>query len=133
MTLDLKLLAASSVLTLAMLLFASNLRVRGWTPEGMKLALGNRENLPEPSPVAARAERAARNMLEAMVMFTAVVLAAHAGGVHNERVDLGAMLFFGARVVYWPVLVAGIVGLRTAVWGVGVAGTLLIAAEVLRA
>lgn len=133
MTLDVKLLAASAVLTWCMLLIASLWRARAWTPAGFRLALGHRDRMPEPSAASARADRAANNMLENLLLFTAVIAAAHAGGVHDAQVDLGAELFFGARLAYWPVCVAGITGVRTLVWAVGVAGIGLIAARVLLA
>jgi uncharacterized MAPEG superfamily protein len=133
MSIDLKLLAASALLTWVMLFSASMMRSRGWTPEGMRLAFGNRDQMPPPSKVAERADRAAKNMLENLLLFTAVIAAARAGGVHNDQVDLGAKLFFFARLLYWPVFAAGITYVRTLVWFVAVAGIFLIAAQVLLA
>jgi uncharacterized MAPEG superfamily protein len=43
---------------------------------------------------------------------------------------LGAKLFFGARLAYWPIYLAGIVGLRSAVFAVGATGLALIAVRV---
>jgi len=40
-----------------MLIVASLLRSRAWTPAGMQVAFGNREALPEVSPLAGRADR----------------------------------------------------------------------------
>src|SRR5262245_44388046 len=95
-------LLASAGLTSIMILCASSMRSRMWTFSGMKIAFGNRDRMPEPSPAVARADRAAKNMLENMVLFVAVAagftLSGHAAG----RASLGATIFFWARVVYFP-------------------------------
>lgn len=119
---DLYYLAASAILTLVMVLVASMLRARAWTPEGMAIAFGNRENLPPATPLAGRAERAARNMVDNMVLFAVVMLAAHIAAVLGPRVALGAQIFFWARLVYFPTYLAGITYLRTAVWLVSMVG-----------
>jgi len=62
------------------------------------------------------------------VFFSAVVLLAYALKAPDERVALGASVFFWARVVYVFVYLAGIPVLRTAVWAVAVAGMGIIAA-----
>ena len=64
---------------------------------------------------------AAYNMLEGMVMFLAAVLAAQLAGKASQAA-LGATVFFWARLVYWPVYIAGIIYLRTAVWFVSIIG-----------
>src|ERR1043165_4972006 len=115
---DLRLLTYSVVLTWLMLLSASLLRARAWTPPGMVVAFGNRDDVPEPSPLAGRADRAARNMVENLVMFAALVCVANLLRLPSERLELGARLFFYARVLYFPVYLAGIKYLRTAVWTV---------------
>jgi uncharacterized MAPEG superfamily protein len=131
MTSDLYFLAYAAVLTWIMLLSASLMRARAWTPLGLILAFGNRDNIPEPFAAAARADRAARNMLENLVLLAALLFAAHAGNVHDPRVAQGAQIFFWARLVYFPVYVAGIIYLRTAIWAVGVWGLLQILLAVL--
>ena len=119
---DLYYLAASAILTFIMVLVASLVRARAWTPAGMAVAFGNRDNLPQVTPLAGRAERAAKNMLEGMLLFAAVMLAAQIAGVVGPRVALGAQVFFWARLVYFPVYLAGISYVRTAVWAVSVVG-----------
>jgi uncharacterized MAPEG superfamily protein len=126
MTTDLKLLAYSTMLTWLMLMTASALRWRWWTPRGFSRAIGNRDEAAESSPAAGRADRAARNMLENLVLFASLLLTAHAGGAGEARVELGSQLFFWARVAYFPVYVLGIPYLRTAIWSLGVAGLALI-------
>ncbi len=128
---DLTYLVYSAVLTWFMLVTASILRSRGWTPPGLVVAFGNRDNVPEPSPLAARADRAAKNMLENLVLLAALIAAARFSGASTERVTQGAALFFWARVAYFGVYVAGLAYVRTAIWGVSVAGLVLIAAATL--
>ncbi|BCH25597.1 MAPEG family protein [Mesorhizobium sp. L-8-3] len=125
------LLAASAVLCWVMVLFAGVLRIRTWTKAGVVIGLGNRDTLPAAGTVAGRSERAARNMLENLLIFAALLLAAWMAKVPEEKLILPAQLFFWARLAYFPTYVAGIVYLRTAFWAVGAVGTALIAWAVL--
>jgi uncharacterized MAPEG superfamily protein len=119
---DTHLLLAAAVLTWASLLLASVLRSRSWTPEGMKLGFGNREVMPEPSPLAGRAERAARNTLDNLVLFVAAFAAARLAGAPPERIVAGAHLFVWARCLYLAVYIAGVPYLRTIVYAASVLG-----------
>ncbi len=119
----------SGILTLVMLLVASAFCAKVWEPGGVMVPFGNREGIAAPMGMAGRADRAARNQLEAMVMFLAVMLAASIAG-KSAQAAYGATIFFWARVVYWPVYLAGIVYLRTAVWFVSLFGLFLIIKEV---
>jgi uncharacterized MAPEG superfamily protein len=107
----------SAVLTFFMLLLASALRAEMWTPDGMQVAFGNREGLAPATGVAGRADRAAKNMVEAMVMLLAVAAAIQfSGRPATANAQLGATLFFWSRLAYWPCYLAGIIYLRTAIW-----------------
>jgi uncharacterized MAPEG superfamily protein len=109
-----------------MLIAASLLRARSWTPAGAKVAFGNRDHVPEPSPLAGRADRAARNMLEGLLLFTALVAAVRLGG--KPAPGGAAALFFWTRLAYFGVYLAGIPYLRTLVWAGSVAALAQIAA-----
>ncbi len=90
---------------------------------GLVSAAGNRTDVAYPPPgIAGRAERAVRNTVYALAMFAPVVLTAKVAGVSNDMTVLGAQLFFYARIAYSVVYVIGISWLRTAVWGVSMAG-----------
>ena len=115
----------SGILTLVIALVASALTARVWEPGGVMVAFGNREGVAEPLGMAGRANRAVKNQLEAMAMFLAVMLAAHIAG-KAPQAALGATIFFWARLVYWPVYLAGIIYLRTLVWFVSLYGLFLI-------
>jgi len=130
MTKTLTLVAYMALLTWIMLLVASLVRARGWRLDGILVAFGNRDNLPESTPLAGRAERTARNTLENFVLFAALALIAHVTGAVNSQVELGAQLFFWARVLYIPIYLAGITYFRTAVWLVSVVGLGMIFAAI---
>jgi uncharacterized MAPEG superfamily protein len=121
----LSLVVCMTLLTWLTVLAASLVRVRAWTPQGLMLAFGNRDNLPEATPLAGRLERAAANSLENLVFFAALALVAQVAGATNERVLLGAQIFLWARVVYVPVYVIGLPFVRTGVWTVSIVGLAL--------
>ena len=121
----LSLVVCMAVFTWLTVLVASLIRAQAWTPQGLMLAFGNRDNLPPATPLAGRAQRAAANTFENLVFFAVLALAAQAAGATGatgERVLLGAQVFLWARVVYLPVYVAGVPFLRTGVWAVSIVG-----------
>jgi uncharacterized MAPEG superfamily protein len=115
---ELRLLAYSAILTWLMIVVASGLKANF----DLATMFGNREALPTQTPLAGRAQRAASNMLENLVLFVAVTLATAAAHGHHDRIVLGARVFFWARLAYWPVYLAGIPYLRTVCWLAGVVG-----------
>jgi uncharacterized MAPEG superfamily protein len=125
---DTTILVLSAILTWLMLGTSSGLRTRGWEPGGIARAFGNRDDLGEPSPLAGRADRAAKNMLENLAMVTALIAAVHFAGKADTQATLGANIFFWSRVAYWPCYLAGITHLRTVIWLVSIAGMAMIAA-----
>jgi uncharacterized MAPEG superfamily protein len=94
---------------------------------GLGAAAGNREDLPPMSGWAGRAKRAHANMVENLVPFASVVLAAQVAGKLSALTSLGAQLFFWCRLVYAPVYIIGIPYLRTLLWVASVVGMALIA------
>lgn len=124
MTSLLQLVVLMTALTFISIMLGAVLRNREWTPAGMQAGLSNRDDLPEATPMGARAERAAANTKEGFLLFLALALVAHAAGL-DEQVLFGATLFFWARVVYLPLYIFGITVVRSVVWGVGVAGLVL--------
>jgi len=119
----------SGILTFAMLVLGLVLRTQAWSPSGLMIAFSDRETVVAPLGIGGRADRAANNQIEAMVMFLAVVLAASIAG-KAPQAALGATIFFWARLVYWPVYLAGIPVLRTLVWLVSIIGLILILKEI---
>ncbi len=116
---DIHYLLASTVLTFLMVLTAPTLRNREWTTAGMVIGFGNRDVLPEQTPLAGRADRAAKNMIENMVLFLGAFVACHAAGKSQTT---GAAIFFFARLAYWFIYLIGIPYVRTLLWAVGLFG-----------
>lgn len=114
-----------------MLLFASLTHAKGWTVPGMKIAFGNRDNLPAEPAWVARAHRAARNMGENLLIFAIVVLVAAVAGAPKDTVLTGAQIFFFARLVYFPIYVGGVSYVRTLIWAVALGGVAIIAGATL--
>ncbi|MFZ5627692.1 MAG: MAPEG family protein [Spirochaetota bacterium] len=121
----------SALLYWGMLLFASLAHARGWTLPGMKIAMGNRDNLPPEPRWVGRAHRAARNMGENLLIFAVVVIVAVWAKAPHDSVTTGAQIFFFARLAYFAVYLAGIPYLRTVVWAVALGGIAIIAGAVL--
>ncbi len=116
---DVHYLLMSAALAWLMIMTAAELHTPTWTRAGARLAFGNREALPAPSPIAARADRAAKNMVENLVLFVAVFVAARTAGADPTT---GAAIFFFARLTYFIAYLAGIVFVRSALWGVSLVG-----------
>lgn len=123
MTTELTLLTCSVALALVQVVVAI---VGAATQFPMPVLVGNRETPVDGKGWVGRAQRAHRNMLESLLLFAAVVLAAHAAGVSNATTVLGAQLFLYGRIAYAAVYVAGIPWLRTAAWAVATVGIVLI-------
>ena len=128
MTLELKLLVWSTALAIVQVLIA----VAGATLQvGAPALIGNREGLAPIEGWAGRAVRAHRNMLENLVLFGILVLAAQVAGRTNAMTALGAQLFFWGRLAYAPIYIVGIPWVRTAAFAVSAAGLVLILALLL--
>ncbi|MDB4476175.1 MAPEG family protein [bacterium] len=125
MTPLLTLVVYMTLLTFLAIMLGAFLRNREWTPEGLKAGLSNRDNVPEATPLGGRAERAANNSIEALIMFVPLALVAQFAG-SAEAAMMGATIFIWARVAYLPIYLVGIPYLRSLVWAVGVVGLAMI-------
>jgi len=123
MTIELKLLVWSAALAFIQMLVAL---AGAFLQLGLPKLAGNRENIPELPGWAGRAERAHLNMLQNLVLFAILVLAAQLAGRLNPTTAMGAQLFFWARVAYAVIYLAGWPWVRTAAWAVSVIGLLMI-------
>ena len=123
MPLEIKLLVWSVALAFAQCLVAV---VGAMLQVGLPTLAGNREGLPAMTGWAGRAERAHRNMLQSLVLFTALVLAAQVMSRLDATTALGAQLFFWGRLAYAAVYLIGLPWVRTAVWAVSIVGLLLL-------
>jgi uncharacterized MAPEG superfamily protein len=103
------------------------------TQVGLPTLAGNREGLPDMMGWAGRARRAHLNMIENLVLFTALVLITAISGKANATTAMGAMIFFWARLAYAVIYLIGIPWLRTLAWFVSVIGMAMIAWVLLQA
>ena len=120
MNIELQMLAWTVALGLAQIVvgatISTHLRGLGWNTSARDSAV------PPLTGVAARLDRAFRNMLETFPFFAAAALAVVATHRADAGTALGAQLYFWARVAYVGVYAAGIPYLRTAVWAVSIVG-----------
>ena len=119
MSMDLKMLIASAVLTLLLTLPYS---IGFLFTRGPYVMAGNREDFPPGKGWIGRAHRAHLNMVENMVPFAALVLAAAVSGQADGWTALGAQVFFYSRVVHAVVYTLGVPWLRTLAFLGGLAG-----------
>jgi uncharacterized MAPEG superfamily protein len=94
---------------------------------GLTTLAGNRDDLPTYTGFAGRAKRAHLNMLENMVLFSALVLVAVVANKTNATTAMGALIFFWARLVYAVIYLLGVPWLRTLAWAVSVIGMIMVA------
>ena len=94
---------------------------------GMHWAFSPRdEALPPLTGVAGRLDRAYYNFLETFPLFAATVLLLAVTDRNGDMTAWGAQLYFWSRVVYVPVYMVGAPLVRTLVWGVSMAGIVMI-------
>jgi uncharacterized MAPEG superfamily protein len=94
---------------------------------GLTTLAGNRDGMKEMPGFAGRARRAHLNMLENMVLFSALVLIAVVANKTNATTAMGALIFFWARLVYAVIYLLGVPWLRTLAWAVSVIGMVMVA------
>ena len=99
---------------------------------GLPMMAGNRENMPVVEGCIGRAKRAHLNMVENLVPFAALVLAAAALNKLGPLTVLGAQLFFWGRVAHAAAYIAGIAYARTAAYLVAYVGMALIFIAIIR-
>jgi uncharacterized MAPEG superfamily protein len=124
MTLELKMLALSSVLGLVQIVLAAHAASlqRGyvWT------ASSRDEPAPALTGLAGRLARALQNFVETFPLFAAAVLIAHAAATHSWMTEWGVQLYFWGRVAYLALYTAGVFLVRSLVWNVAVVGIVLV-------
>lgn len=112
---------------LSMLAWTSGLTALLWLPYilariakyGVIEALTYRADSKPVPEWADRAKKAHYNAVENLAVFAALVLVAHAVGAANDATAAAAVTYFLARLVHYPVYVAGIPFLRTLSFAVG--------------
>ena len=99
---------------------------------GLLEAVGYPENPPPQSPWARRLIKAHYNAVENLVLFAALVLAAHALGATDSAIGTAAIVYFWARVVHVAAYPFAIPWVRTLAFTVGWLATAVIGWYVLQ-
>ena len=128
MNAELTLLVYSVILTF---LIISVPALAGILQNGLATQAAARDGLPEPTLFAQRARRLQDNMIENMVLFVPLVLAAQAAGVSSAETALGAQIFVVARVFHAGIYLAGIPWLRPLAWAVSIVGLVMVGSALL--
>jgi uncharacterized MAPEG superfamily protein len=124
MSIELQMLAWSIALGLVHIALSATLATM---QRGLKWNAGPRDGVPEPlTGVAGRLERANLNFRETFVFFAAAVVAVLLAQKSDSQTALGVQIYFWARLAYLPLYAAGIPFLRSLIWGVSIAGLLLV-------
>jgi uncharacterized MAPEG superfamily protein len=123
MTFEMKLLLWSVALGLLQCL-ATGIAVTG--QRGLQFGGSARDDQQPIEGVGGRVIRAFSNFKETYVFFVALVLVGQVLNRHSALTVLGANLYVWARVVYWPLYVAGVPMVRSIAWVVAIAGIVLL-------
>ncbi len=103
-------------------------RIAKW---GLAGAVGYPENPPPQSPWARRMMKAHYNAVENLVVFAALVLAAHALGVSSGAIATAAVVYFWARVAHVLAYTFAVPWGRTLAFAVGFFAQAVIAWQIL--
>jgi len=122
MTIELTSLVLTAALSLALTLVYTAIYSKQVGSAGLT---SNREETPAPTGAAARGLRAHRNLIENLVPFAIVVLTAHVLSISSTVTVWCAIAFPIARFIHAVSYVAGITGVRTFAWNVGLLVTVV--------
>lgn len=122
---ELQLLGVAVIIGLVQMLWAAGAARR---QQDLKWAAGPRDTPMPVTGVAARLERAFDNFLETFPFFAAAVLAAAVADRLGPLTLWGSGLYVAARALYAPIYAAGTPMVRTLVWGVSMAGLIMVIA-----
>jgi uncharacterized MAPEG superfamily protein len=124
MPIELKILALSTIVLLFYIVAATQSKTAQY---GAKWNMGPRDDaVPAPSPLTGRLNRAQANFLETYPIAIIALLGVVVAGKTSSTTALGGWIWLGARVVYWPLYAAGIPLIRTIVWGISIAGLVMV-------
>jgi uncharacterized MAPEG superfamily protein len=124
MTMELKYLVWTLILTLAQILLTATFRTR---ETGLAYNAGPRDT-PSKAPIGkitGRLMRAEKNLFETLPVFIALVLTTQIADVHTSLVRDGVMLYFWSRLTYIPLYASGVSHVRSIVWAAGVVGLVM--------
>ena len=124
MPVELKILALSTIVLLFYIVAATQSKTAQY---GAKWNMGPRDDaVPAPSPITGRLLRAQANFLETYPIAIIALLGVVVANKTSATTALGGWVWLGARVIYWPLYAAGIPLIRTIVWGISIAGLVMV-------
>lgn len=94
---------------------------------GLDYNAGPRDDVGPPvGIITGRLQRAQRNLFETLPLFLAAIIIAHITGSEGTLTLTGAWIYVIGRVLYIPAYGFGIPYIRSLIWGVSLAGLVLI-------
>jgi len=121
---ELKILAYGAVLLLVHIFAATHFKNRQY---GLKWNVGARDqSLPPLEGVGGRLVRAQANLEETLPIAIIALIGVVVAGRTNAMTALGGWIWLGARVLYIPLYAAGVPVVRTLVWGISLAGLVMV-------
>jgi uncharacterized MAPEG superfamily protein len=124
MRLELYVLVLGCVLGIVHIFWAGQAKTKQY---GTKWNAGPRDaELPPPEPLVGRLMRAQGNYFETFPIVAALILVLAAAGISSVLTELGALIWFGARIVYVPLYAMGVPVVRSMVFLVSLAGILML-------
>lgn len=124
MRIELTVLAWGCILALVHIFAASTLKTQlygtAWNTSARD------EEMPKPTPVIARLDRAQANFFETFPLVVAAIALLGITGIETRWTAIGAVVWLVARIVYLPLYAAGIPYARTAVFLVSLVGLLML-------
>lgn len=89
---------------------------------GLMFAQTARDDEAPAGVLLGRAERALKNYLETWPCFIVLAVVAHLAAPHDQVVFWGAVDWLVSRILYLPLYLVGIFGIRSLVWFIGAMG-----------
>ncbi len=87
--------------------------------QGADYSVSNRDKPIKETALAGRLRRAAKNGVEAVAIFTPLVMVATLQGISNTWTEYASIAIIVSRVSYLPAYALGLVPVRTIVWSLG--------------
>ena len=124
MPIELKILALGALLLFIHIFAATRFKTAQY---GREWNVSARDDaLPPPNPVTGRLMRAQTNVEETFPIAIVALIGVVIAGKTSAMTALGGWIWLGARVIYLPLYWAGIPVIRTIVWGIGLAGLVIV-------
>jgi uncharacterized MAPEG superfamily protein len=123
MTMDLWILTFTGVLTLVQMALQS---FTFKAQVGNAYTVGPRDQPITPTGIAGRADRAYRNLLEALPVFAIGAIVAHLAGKADDWTALGCWIFLISRIAFIFAYLAGWPWVRTLIWNISAVGVVMI-------